>query len=798
MFRNMKIGMRVSLGFAVVTAIAVVIVLFSLRTIRTVNDEYANIITGASERVQIILQIPTEVTNIRRIATTIAWRAGDVQAVSGLRTELDVVNSNIEVLLDEFRANILADTLLDDIARNSYLRSADELWGLVMYYETNISVPVVAAALLGDEETVLTFAAAGGPVVAGMTEIYTYIISRSQQLVSDTYNDLNSTTSTTWFVILIISVIGVIVVATIAVLIIRSITKPLKKVVQALYDVSKGKVNVNIDTRNVNKDEVGQLYDSLLEITKSLGMLTKDFDEMDVAVRSGLTHYRIVDANLEGAFGNIVSKANSLIHDYEYMLDLISEPFALIDSKMRVRHINKATRKLMGLEDASWDRIVGMHVNDCMHGDIAGNPATLKAFADGSPQLEFDIQLEVGGQMLDFEYNCLPFKYDDGLSGAVILMTNLSHIRSAQRRNERVNAYQGERTKIFKSTLISALESGNLDINFPKSTYDEDTKGIAQDYDSVEEVVHNSIGTIKSYVDEITAKLGEIADNNFDVSIDREYMGDFSSIKDSIGMIVESVGSLVSEIQSATYNVEVGAGEIAQSAQVLMASFEEQASSMTEVRDAVDVLTEKTQKNANDLKSAGGLTLEVQNAAEDGAKRMEEMSKTMEEIKMSSAEIAKVASLIEDIAFQTNLLALNASVEAARAGEHGKGFAVVAEEVRSLASRSSDAAKNAAEIIAKSIERVDGGVSKSAQTKEALDGIVKMMTNATTVMSGIAQVSGEQAEEISRIQKNIDAIYSASTENAEAVQSKASVSEELSGQANMLMALVDRFRIGKK
>jgi len=230
----MKIGMRVSLGFAVVTAIAVVIVLFSLRTIRTVNDEYANIITGASERVQIILQIPTEVTNIRRIATTIAWRAGDVQAVSGLRTELDVVNSNIEVLLDEFRANILADTLLDDIARNSYLRSADELWGLVMYYETNISVPVVAAALLGDEETVLTFAAAGGPVVAGMTEIYTYIISRSQQLVSDTYNDLNSTTSTTWFVILIISVIGVIVVATIAVLIIRSITKPLKKVVQAL------------------------------------------------------------------------------------------------------------------------------------------------------------------------------------------------------------------------------------------------------------------------------------------------------------------------------------------------------------------------------------------------------------------------------------------------------------------------------------------------------------------------------------------------------------------------------------
>jgi len=604
--------------------------------------------------------------------------------------------------------------------------------------------------------------------------------------------------SRTTTLIVVFCVTAFIVFIVLSILISNSILNPIKRLAGLATDISQGKANVNIDTRNIPQDEVGQVYDAFSEIVETVNILAKDFSEMDTIVRSGMPHHRIVDANLKGAFSDIVSRTNTVLYDYEHMLDLISEPFAIIDDKMKVMHINAATRKLAGLDGASWDSIVGMSVNDCLHGDIANHPATLKAFREKSPQLEIDIQLEVDGKCLDFEYNCLPFNYKDGISGAIILMTNLTSIRTAQRSSEQRNIYRHNRAEVFKDTLVTALESGNLTVDFPQSSYDETTREIALEQNTVEEVVQKSIGNIKGYVDEITAKLREIADNNFDVNIHREYMGDFSSIKDSIEMIVESVGSLVSEIHAATSNVDMGAAQIANSTQELMASFEEQAAAMAEMRQAVGILTEKTQKNTDELKSASELSLEVQNAAEDGARHMDEMSTTMEEIKLSSMEIAKVASIIDGIAFQTNLLALNASVEAARAGEHGKGFSVVAEEVRSLAGRSSEAAKDTADMISKSLERIDGGVAKSQQTKDALRSIVEMMTNTTTMIGDIAHVSEEQAEEISRMQLNMDAIYTATSDNASSVQSNASVSEELSSQASVLMSLVDRFKIRRR
>jgi len=539
-------------------------------------------------------------------------------------------------------------------------------------------------------------------------------------------------------------------------------------------------------------DEIDREFEQIID---SLHLLNENFVAGVSVLQRGDILFALDDSRLEGVFAEILEHVNNITFRYKNIFEQITEPIIIIDKNHKVTYANMIIKDLTRKKEQN---VIGMHIDDFLNGDISNHPATVKAFSERVSQMETEIQLQLSpNQVFDLEYSCIPFAIDGKVECVLLLLANITHLRSMQRNAEALNHYRNEWSERFTGTIVEALESGNLTLEFPQNEYDESTKEIALKQYATENAVQKSIGTIKSYVDEITAKLQKIADNNFDVLIDRDYVGDFSSIKDSIWMITNSVGSLVSEIQSSTSYVEIGAKQISQTTQELMESFEKQAADMSEVWGAVDVLTKKTQENASDLKSAGELSSEVQNAAKDGARHMEEMSETMEEIKLSSAEIGKVANVIESIAFQTNLLALNASVEAARAGEHGKGFSVVAEEVRNLAGRSSEAAKNTALMIAKSIERVDEGVAKSVQTTEALNAIVEMMNNATEVIGGVAKVSEEQAEEIGRIQSSMESIYNSSSNNTSAVQNNASVCEELSSQASVLMSLVERFKIGK-
>ena len=388
------------------------------------------------------------------------------------------------------------------------------------------------------------------------------------------------------------------------------------------------------------------------------------------------------------------------------------------------------------------------------------------------------------------------------IAGAVVDITEIKQLEEqmlqAKELSEKINTYQNTEANDIVKHLNEGLSKGILQFDFSIEKSDEDTAQAAIAYKQIGDTMSHAVTFIKGYVDEIAHLLQEFSNENFDVATKQNYMGDFIAIKQSIDGLTRSIGTLVSDIQKTTAQVEIGAHQISHSTQSLMSSFEEQAAALSGVREAVNTLTDKTHKNAADAQSANGLSEQVQNVANTGSQHMRDMSTVMEEIKISSSEIAKVASIIEGIAFQTNLLALNASVEAARAGDHGKGFAVVAEEVRNLAGRSSEAAKNTSEMIAKSLERVNDGVAKSAETAQALEKIVEVTSTVTDVISNIATVSNEQAEEISRIQNNIEAIHRGADDNISVAQGSASVSEELSSQANVLMSLVNRFKIGRR
>ena len=600
----------------------------------------------------------------------------------------------------------------------------------------------------------------------------------------------NEATDTMQVRLILIGIAGLIAAAMITLTILIKILKPLTGLAENARMVAKGKFSVNFDTSG--KDEIGQVSGAFTEVVNSMDILVQNIEKGEDALKHGRLLEKLVDDRLEGAFKGILDRTNSIVNEAIGGYEKLSEPFMVVDRSMILQYANAIIRHKTGTDK---EGCVGIHINDFLGINIADHAAITNAIKSGTAQLDNEIILNFNSREFDFNFSAIPFFSDETVTGVIILMTNTTAIKDMGRYSAKLNDYRHDRTGKLTDTIIAAFGNGNLSIDIPVSEYDQDTREIALEQDSVENVVKTATGTIKGYVSEIASILQEIASNNLDVSIKQSYMGDFGAIKDSIHMITDSVSMLISEIQTATAQVEQGSNQIAYANQELMSSFEEQATSIGEVREAVTVLTEKTKKNADDAIEANNLSTQVREAAAEGTMHMSNMSEAMEEIKRSSHEIVKVVGIIENIAFQTNLLALNASVEAARAGEHGRGFAVVAEEVRSLSGRSAAAAKETSDMLKKSLNSVDAGASMSELTSNALGNIVNITASVAEVVANIAKVSGEQAEEISKVSQSMALLNEGASDNSAAVQGNASVSQELSSQASVLRSLVGRFTV---
>jgi methyl-accepting chemotaxis protein len=236
--------------------------------------------------------------------------------------------------------------------------------------------------------------------------------------------------------------------------------------------------------------------------------------------------------------------------------------------------------------------------------------------------------------------------------------------------------------------------------------------------------------------------------------------------------------------------VASAAGQVSSAAQSLAQGASEQAASLEETTSAMEEMSSMTRKNAETATQANGLSAETKSAAEKGNQAMQKMGAAINEIQKSATETAKIIKVIDEIAFQTNLLALNAAVEAARAGEAGKGFAVVAEEVRNLAMRSAEAAKNTSALIEESVQSARNGVAISSDVAKTLDEINSAASKVNELIAEIATASQEQSQGIGQVNTamaQMDKVTQSSAANAE---ESASASEELSSQAEQLRGVV--------
>ena len=299
------------------------------------------------------------------------------------------------------------------------------------------------------------------------------------------------------------------------------------------------------------------------------------------------------------------------------------------------------------------------------------------------------------------------------------------------------------------------------------------------------------IAPLNRLIDSIRHIAGGDLVKRIDVESDNE-MGQLAhSLRHMQGELARTVG----EVRQGADAIHSGASEIAMGNNDLSSRTEQQAASLEETAASMEELTATVKQNAENARQASHLALSASETAQKGGKVVDNVVQTMRDITASSQKIADIISVIDGIAFQTNILALNAAVEAARAGEQGRGFAVVAGEVRNLAQRSAQAAREIKSLIEDSVNRVDLGSTLVESAGETMDEIVNAVTRVTDIMGEIASASDEQSRGIDQVGLAVAEMDRVTQQNASLVEESAAAAAALEEQASRLTQAVAVFRI---
>lgn len=340
------------------------------------------------------------------------------------------------------------------------------------------------------------------------------------------------------------------------------------------------------------------------------------------------------------------------------------------------------------------------------------------------------------------------------------------------------------------SERLKLLAQGDLQTPVPDIQSKNETGVLA-------EATKTIVESMKIVIEDADFLLGEMAAGNFKVKAEKEeyYVGDFHGLFNSLKTLNYTLNDTLKNIQEAVSQVALGAGQMAETAQVLAEGATDQAGAVEELQATISNVSEMVTNNADVMNESYHQAKNYEDEAMASSREMKELTAAMERISQTSMQINDIIAEIEDIASQTNLLSLNAAIEAARAGEAGKGFAVVADQIRKLADDSAQSAVHTRELIETSIQEIGKGSQITDKTSESLQKVVEGMEILAKAAQDAMENSKTQADAMSQIEQGIEQISAVVQNNSATAEETSATSEELSAQATSMNELVDQFKL---
>ena len=770
MFTNMKIGIRLGLGFCVLLLLMLIIIYGGVSGLSIQNGKLDEIVNQNIYKTELSNKMSANVHIVARVIRSVIL-LDDSAAIQAEKEKIDKARNEYNKAREDLEKTSASE-------KGRALRKAiDE--AATAAREVNNKVMELALENK-DEDARNLLLATGAPLTNKWQEalqdnldFQTENNKEDAKAASDAYSDSRS-------LIFILGGISLIMGLGIAFGVTRSITAPLNKAIEVAKKIAEGDLSTDIQVAGT--DETAQLLASMKNMTEALQALIGQMNHMSSEHDKGDIDVTIDANNFKGSFKVMAEGVNIMVGGH-------------IAVKKKAMGVFKAFGE--GNFDAPMEQLPGkkIFINntiELVRGNlkavIADTDSLIKAAADG----QLDIRADASQHQGDFR------KLVQGVNDIITNIAEPMKVTSGyldQIAKGVIPAgvttdYKGEYGVIKNNlNIVIKLMSdllGQIDIVIKAGAAGElDTRANADlfqgGWNQLVAGINRTLDGVIGPMSEAVSVLIDMEKGDLTRTVNGNYKGQLKDFKDTVNNTIGKISQVISEVNGAASNIASASDEVSATAQSMSQATSEQAASVEETSASVEQMSASINQNTENAKVTDGMATHASSEALQGGEAVKETVSAMK-------SIAGKIGIIDDIAYQTNLLALNAAIEAARAGEHGRGFAVVAAEVRKLAERSLVAAQEIGEL-------ASGSVEMAESAGKLLDTIVPSIKKTSDLVQEITAASEEQSAGVGQINSAMEQLNKITQQNATSAEELAATSEEMSGQAAQLLDLIAFFTV---